>query len=224
MRTLWTKIGLGALGVFLVGMLLVTVVEDAKSTMKDALTRVVSRPFQVATADLQADIPFVLDGQRLGTVSHMSIKRPADQDLARFTFTVALDSDADLSQLKACQLVPVGGDDFEFDDGFRCAAKGESGWQEVGSIVFQPSGIERPVLAGSKVVAQLHKGDKFSADADFTGPIRVKAKSDGGELLNMKADSNGAFLLVNGKDGRAVVRMQADKNGFSLTVDTTGAH
>ena len=46
MRTLWTKIGLGALGVFLVGMLLVTVVEDAKSTMKAALTRV-TRPLHV---------------------------------------------------------------------------------------------------------------------------------------------------------------------------------
>ena len=99
--------------------------------------------------------------------------------------------------------MPVGGDDFEFEDGFRCAAKGESGWQEVGSIVFQPSGLERPVLAGSKVVAQLHKGDPFSADADFTGPVRVSAKSDKGELLHLKADSNGAFLLVNGKDGRA---------------------
>jgi hypothetical protein len=206
MRTLWTKIGLGALGVFLVGMLLVTVVEDAKSTMKAALTRV-TRPLHVATAELQADIPFVLEGQRLGTVNHMSIRRPADQDLAHFTFTVALDSDADLSQ-----------------DGFRCAAKGETGWQEVGSIVFQPSGLERPVLAGSKVVAQLRKGDRFSADADFTGPVRVSAKSDKGELLHLKADSNGAFLLVNGKDGRAVVRLQADKSGFSLTVDTTGAH
>jgi hypothetical protein len=223
MRTLWTKIGLGALGVFLVGMLLLTVVEDAKSTMKEALTRV-TRPLHVATADLQADIPFVLAGQRRGTVNHMSIRRPADQDLAHFTFTVALDSDADLSQLKECQLVPVGGDDFEFEEGFRCAAKGESGWQEVGSIVFQPSGLERPVLAGSKVVAQLQKGDRFSADADFTGPVRVSAKSDKGELLHLKADSNGAFLLVNGKDGRAVVRLQADKNGFSLTVDTTGAH
>ena len=76
MRTLWTKIGLGALGVFLVGMLLVTVVEDAKSTMKAALTRV-TRPLHVATAELQADIPFVLEGQRLGTVNHMSIRRPA---------------------------------------------------------------------------------------------------------------------------------------------------
>ena len=77
MRTLWTKIGLGALGVFLVGMLLVTVVEDAKSTMKAALTRV-TRPLHVATAELQADIPFVREGQRLGTVNHMSIRRPAD--------------------------------------------------------------------------------------------------------------------------------------------------
>jgi len=68
MRTLWTKIGLGALGVFLVGMLLLTVVEDAKSTMKEALTRV-TRPLHVATADLQADIPFVLAGQRRGTVN-----------------------------------------------------------------------------------------------------------------------------------------------------------
>jgi hypothetical protein len=61
--------------------------------MKAALIRV-TRPLHVATAELQADIPFVLDGQRLGTVNHMSIRRPADQDLAHFTFTVALDSDA----------------------------------------------------------------------------------------------------------------------------------
>jgi hypothetical protein len=96
MRTLWTKIGLGALGVFLVGMLLLTVVEDAKSTVKQALTRAIHHH---GSAQLQADIPFVLDGQRLGSVNHMAIRRSADHDLARFTFTVALDSEADLSVL-----------------------------------------------------------------------------------------------------------------------------
>jgi hypothetical protein len=222
MRTLWTKIGLGALGVFLVGMLLLTVVEDAKSTVKQALTRAIHH--HGASAQLQADIPFVLDGQRLGTVNHMTVRRSADHDLARFTFTVALDSDADLSVLTGCHLVPVGEDDFDIEDGFRCAAKGESGWEEVGSVVFEPSGLERPILAGSKVVAELHKGEPFSADADFTGPVRVSAKGDRGELVHLKADSNGAFLLVNGKEGRAVLRLKADKSGFSLTVDTTAAH
>ena len=46
MRSLWGKIGLGAIGVFVVGMLLLTVARQAKSAVKSAL--------QTAFADTSA--------------------------------------------------------------------------------------------------------------------------------------------------------------------------
>ena len=222
MRTLWTKIGLGALGVFLVGMLLLTVVDDAKSTVRGAFSRL--QDLHHSTSDLQADIPFILSGHRLGTVNHMSIRRGAAHDMARFTLTVALDPGADRSSLADCNLVPVDGDHFDIERGFRCASSSEEGWADIGSVIFESTGVERPILAAGSVEAQLHKGHAFSADADMKGPFTLTASGDRGELVHLKADSTGAILRVNDKNGRAVVRLQADRNGLSLVVDSAAAH
>jgi len=218
MRNLWTKIGLGALGVFLVGMMLVTLGRQAKAAASDAITTALHSSAFSSVASAASDIPFRLNGERLGTVRHASIRRDARGALPVVDLAVEL-ADADAArQLRGCVLVPEQQRDFDFDRGFACVEGPASDLVDVGRARFSPGDLDCPIMVQPRVATDLRHGDAFVADADLGGAVRINAQGEGGELFRLLADRRGADIKVNDRLGRALLRLFADSTGATLRV------
>lgn len=247
MRTLWGKIGLGALGIFVAGMLLVTVVRDASSAARAAvLSALGAGATKIAQATTVSDMPFRLAGDQLGHIRRVVVQRESRGSLPDVQLEVELSDSRYLSRVADCNLVPDGKDDFDFEQGFRCESESAEAYLPVGSVTFHPGHLSRPVMVQQRLESDLRHGDAFRATADIGGEVRVTASGKDGELVRVRADSSGANIRVNDamgralvrlladstgaslrirdKDGRALVRMDAGQGGFILTVDTAAAH
>jgi hypothetical protein len=206
--------------------------------------QLVSQGGPTAVSPRLVNLPFILDGERLGSVRKLSAARMASDQVPALDLTVDLESSDD-GRLVHCDLVPRKRGEFDFDSGFRCARPGEGPWIPLGSVRFEPDGLRRPLEASKAAAEELARGDPFEVRADLGSSVRVKARGDSGGLvqvlandngaaikvndavgrvlLRLLADSNGASLRVRGRDGRDLVRMEAGEGGFSLVVDTSGA-
>lgn len=248
MRSLWAKIGFGAAGVFLVGMLLITVAREAKSAATDAVRGAVqSQLRQVASTVAPAELPFRLAGATIGTVRHLTIRRSARGEAPHADLEVELTDAHTLGDLARCDLVPVESrDDLQFEKGFVCAGTMHEKLVEVGQAHFEPGGMNRPILVSARALADLKDGDAFNVDVTPGGETRVEAAGDSGGVVRVLASDKGAHIRVNDAMGRALVRLFADSNGaalhirdeqgreivsldasnghFSLNVDTSGVH
>lgn len=283
MRHLWTRIGLGALGVFAVGMLLLTLFQNARESARSALLSFIGAQDASATTPVEApvaataataevatvsgklatmaarlasmhagharaghDFAFRLDGDRIGSIQHLTIRRARRGDLPDVSLLVLLRDRADADRLEHCDLIPVDGDDVAGDEGFTCAEAGDEGLTTIGSARIEPLGVSRPIRLTEREAGKMRQGDPFEVNADAGGEVRVSARGDGGQgvrvfadstgasikvddalgraIFRLLADSTGASMRVRGKDGRDLVRMDASSGGFSLTVDTAATH
>jgi hypothetical protein len=246
MRSLWGKIGLGAIGVFVVGMLLLTAARQAKSAVKSALATAFANTLEgAARADAPREMPFRLEGEQLGMIRRLAIARPSQGAIPDVNLEVELADPASSKALAHCDLVPNGNSDFSFERGFRCGARGARGLITVGEAVFVPGDLTRRVRVEKQMEADLRRGDPFEATVEMGGDVRVVARGGDGSMVRVQADSNGATIRVNdamgrailrlladstgasfrvrGKDGRDVVRMEAGQGGFTLSVDTSAS-
>ena len=244
MRSLWARIGLGAVGVFVVGMLILTVARQAKSAVKSALETAFDNTLHgAARASAPSKMPFRLEGEQLGMIRRLAIARQSPGDIPDVNLEVELTDAASLRALAHCDLVPDGNSDFSFEQGFRCGARGARGLITVGEALFVPGDLTRPVKVEQQMEAGLRQGDPFEATAQMGGDVRIVARGGDGAVVRVQADSNGALIRVNdamgrailrlladstgasfrvrGKDGRDVVRMEAGEGGFTLSVDTS---
>lgn len=283
MRSLWTRIGLGAFGIFAVGMLLLTLFHNARDSARSALLSWVGAQDASATEQPEApaapaapavelaaassrlasmaaklaslhagharaghDFAFRLDGDWIGNIQHLSVRRAHRGDLPEVTLLVLLRDRVESSRLEDCDLLPINGDDVAGDQGFTCAEDGMTGLTTIGSARIEPLGITRPIRVTQRALAKMREGDPFEVNADAGGQVRVSARGDQGQgvrvfadsagasikiddalgraIFRLLADSTGASMRVRGKDGRDVVRMEAANGSFSLTVDTAAAH
>jgi hypothetical protein len=244
MRSLWSKIGLGALGVFAVGMLLITLGRQAKAATQEAIASAVHHAaMRTGESAARADMGFVLNGNRIGRVQRVQVSRAENGGLPDLHATVVLTDPAAERALADCQLEPEGGKQMDIERGFRCAL-GEGDRVVLGEVRFEPAGFSRRVVVTHEAEAELRQGEPFSMTADLGGKVQIEATGDEGKLVRLLAnarganiqvndefgrnlvrllaDSTGAMLRVRDEHGRDVVKMQADKHGFSLTVDTAG--
>jgi hypothetical protein len=244
MRSLWIKIGFGAFGVFLVGMMIVTLGRQARTAAAEAISTALQSNAFSSVASAAADIPFRLSGERLGTVHHVDIRRTEPGALPDVKLDVELSDPASRNRLASCTLVPGRQQQFDFDSGFRCAEGMTGDLVPVGSVRFSPGRLERPIMVAPAMATDLRQGDPFEATADLAGEVRINARGNGGELvrllanqhgadikvndelghalLRLFADSTGASIRVRDQHGREVVNLQASKAGLSITVDTAG--
>jgi len=241
---MWTKIGFGAVGVFLLGMFLITGFRRSKEAVVQAVSASLA-PALLSAASYATnghpDLPFRLDGDRLGTVTRMQIERADHNRLMSVKLVVQLDAGADAADVAACDLLPLNESDLDFDRGFRCGGTGVTGLAQIGEVRFEPAGFTRPVKVRRAQLDKLSQGDPFKADIDLThgvqldargrdkGSVRVRADSTGavmrvsdghgGDLVRITADSNQAFIQIRDKNGKEVFRLRADKSGMSLAAD-----
>jgi hypothetical protein len=175
MRNYWLRILLGALGIFVVGLIGVSIVRGAHRKIHSMVEG--SGPITIPLGL----IPFVLAGERLGNLDHVTLHRESPSRVSDVELGVDL-SDSLLAQgLSGCRLAA----NFEGDstdkgvnirvnrdhnNAFRCVA-GDStppDLIEFGVVIFQPGDVEVPLLLPAEVVRELQSLD-FGNDSARAG-------------------------------------------------------
>jgi len=199
MKWFWAKIGLGALGVFLVGyagwVAVRRGVERGHAIFNTSETINIPLAF----------IPFTLDGRELGTFQRVRLFREAPRVVSRVSARIRLADGADLGSLSGCRLTAANREDFDLKEGFLCLRDSLAGVDlvEFGHILFVgQDGFETtlPLLLDSAIVSGLRThGDGVEATVDrlqteaeaareeanrIRGRIRVQVDSAGKRIEN----------------------------------------
>jgi hypothetical protein len=175
MRNYWLRILLGALGIFAVGLIGVSIVRGAHRKIHRVVEG--SGPITIPLGL----IPFVLAGERLGNLDHVTLHRESPSHVSAVELEVDL-SDSLLAQgLSGCRLAA----NFEGDstdkgvnirvnrdhnNAFRCVAEDSTPPDliEYGVVIFQPGDVEVPLLLPAEVVTELQSLD-FGNDSARAG-------------------------------------------------------
>lgn len=190
MRNYWLRIVLGALGIFAIGMIGVSFVRGAHRKIHNVIES--SGPITIPLGL----IPFVLAGERLGNLDHVTLHRESPSRVSAIELEVDL-SDSLLAQgLSGCRLAA----NFEGDSGnhgvnirvnrnhnnaFQCVAEDSAppSLIEYGVAIFQPGDVEVPLLLPADVVTELQTLD-FGDDSTSAG-----ASDSSPEIAVPNADS-----------------------------------
>ncbi|HTS89800.1 MAG TPA: hypothetical protein VMG41_15005 [Gemmatimonadales bacterium] len=233
MRSLWTRIGLGALAVFAVGMMAFTMVGEVRQGVRNAVQSVITSSlstmgggrFTGGTESLASwpnqsgvSLPFVLDGKRLGSIRHLSVHRARRGELPDMTLLVATEPGASLSLPAECQIHPADVTRADLEHGFSCGGEMNGDLVPVGQVWFEPAHLNRPFLLPRSAVEDIGHGGPFRATADLGAHVNVSAQGDKGEGVRVDAGEGKATIQVNDSLGRALVRLLADSTGALLRV------
>jgi hypothetical protein len=196
MRNYWLRIVLGAIVIFTVGMVGVTIARHGVGRVRNVVegTGPISLPI--------AFIPFKLDGQKLGTVSKIVVQRDAPKQIASVELQIKLLDSTVARGLEGCRLaanldkehpqrdthVEIG----PLSNGvFTCLHPNDSTaeFQEFGRAVFQPGGVSVPLLLPKDIADDLQQGN-FGSGPDDSVSDQAEAKADSAaEVAEHQADS-----------------------------------
>ncbi|HEX3233832.1 MAG TPA: hypothetical protein VHR41_06520 [Gemmatimonadales bacterium] len=172
MRNYWIRIALGALGIFAVGMIGVTLARRGMAKVSDVVagTGPISIPLAI--------IPFQLNGNKLGNLQRLVLYRETPKKVSSVQLEVKLTDSLLARGLEGCRLAANLDSENRHGPGihvrtgsgnkgtFWCSKEGaDSGLVEYGHAVFHPGEITVPLLLPQDLVDDLRKGD-FGDDAD----------------------------------------------------------
>lgn len=214
MNRYWIRIALSALGVFVIGMVIVSAGRRGVSKVRQfAMNQTVTLPNDVA--------PFRVDGRRLGTVRQVSFSPRDGESFPRVNLSVAVDSSVDMASLENCVLLARDAEQLQSETGLHCGSPSEqaaSNLVEMGLVTFEPGGEVLQIFVPShRTVAQAPgaRGALVNLRADSAGAFMMIRDKNGRPIFQLNADSAGAFLLVRDSNGKEVVRFHADSLGMS---------
>jgi hypothetical protein len=189
MRNYWFKILLGALGVFAVGMIGVTVVRGGIAKVHSVVEG--DGPITIPLGL----VPFALAGERLGKLDHVTLHRETPTRVSEVELSVNLEDSLFAKGLSGCRLVAnIEGDDKQERgvnirvgrngvdrNAFSCLS-GDSTpaeFVEYGTATFNPGEVEVPLLLPVNLVTELQSLDfgHDSAAGDSLGEINVPTDS-----------------------------------------------
>lgn len=202
MRGYWTRIALGALAIFIVGMVGVSLARRSIGGVRQVAEG--SGPITLPVMF----VPFKLDGHKLGTVNRLVLHRLAPKRLSGVELGVKLSDSVLARGLEGCRLVANldadhGPDGFEVGPGsfssgvFSCLRVGDTTtqFQEFGHAVFQPGDVSVPLLLPKDIVNDLRNGDLGSHDfgSGYEDSVEAAAEAAADEA-DERADSIAAAV------------------------------
>ena len=227
MKAYWLKIALGALGIFVVGMVIMGAGRRGVSKMREALVN--------QSISFGADgAPFRLMGRQIGTLSRVELTPVARDGIPHIQLSVKLDSEASAADFSECALVVSEEGPRPNVDGLRCldSSEAESGrFVEVGQVNLEPSGESLRLFVPESTMdhnnwlrlLQAGRAPRAAAAAPHHPSVQLEADSSkaflmirdehGKPVFQLNADSNGAFIQVRDSNGQEVVRFKADSSG-----------
>lgn len=181
------RIALGALAIFVVGMVGISLVRRSIGGVRAVAegTGPISLPI--------AFVPFKLNGEKLGTVRRVVLHRDAPKRVKSVELAVKLEDSLMAHGLAGCRLAAnldseqpatSRGSEIEVDamiDGvLSCIPSGDttSFFQEFGHVVFQPGDVSIPLLLPSDIVKDLQQGDIGPQDFRQQDEDSAEARAD----------------------------------------------
>jgi hypothetical protein len=198
MRNYWLRIALGALGIFAVGMIGVTLARRGAGRVRTVVAG--SGPISFPLAF----VPFKLEGEKLGSVDRVTLERNAPKQISSVQIEVKLNDSVVAQGLKGCRLAANFDKDPDnrglelhgrpFSKGvFYCLRADTIGFQEYGNAVFQPGNVSVPLFLPHDIVKDLKQGDLGSESADSAREV-AEARADSiAEAVEARADSISAI-------------------------------
>jgi hypothetical protein len=189
MRGYWTRIALGALAIFIVGMVGVSLARRSIGGVRQVAEG--SGPITLPVMF----VPFKLDGQKLGTVNRVVLHRVAPKRLSSVELGIKLSDSVLARGLEGCRLVvnfdaKHNQNGFEVGPGslstgvFSCLHGNDTTtqFQEFGHAVFQPGAVSVPLLLPNDIVDDLRSSDlgsdDFGSESDDPAEAAAEAAAD----------------------------------------------
>ncbi len=215
MRSYWMRIVLGALAVFSIGMVGVTLLRHGRHRVEEVVT---------GTGPLSFPLPFVpfqLDGNRLGRVERMVINRDAPKKVSSVDLEVKLDDSLVAQGLAGCRLAAnLESDSTAGDVNVHVGPKGErafffcatsdSALVPFGTVTLNPGDVTVPLLV-PETLAQTLRSGKWDGGGDSSDVLAEHAESLA-DAAEARADSVTESLDRRG----AVVQLVRSRLGDSL--------
>lgn len=207
MRNYWFKILLGALVIFAVGMLGVTLVRSGIIKVNDVVHG--SGPISIPLAL----IPFEIGGNQLGMLDRVVLERTAPKQISSVRVEIKLEDSLVAQGLSGCKLAAnfdasregAKGVHIRTESGvsgtFRCL-KGEesdSALVEFGKAVLQPGGVTLALLLPKDLVADLQTGNFLSDSSDTSDSLTDAMEALGDSI---EAAQEGKVDSLNERNNR----------------------
>ena len=212
MRNYWLRILLGALGVFAVGMIGVTIVRSGIAKVNSVVEG--DGPITIPLGL----IPFVIGGERLGKLDHVTLHRDSPRRVEGVELTVDL-ADSLLAQgLAGCRLVAnIEGDrreqgvnisvgkGNEHKDAFRClpADSTPADLVEFGVAVLRPGDVEVPLLLPVDLVDELQNLDFGGDPASGVDSLEIPVPDTDSIAAQVERQLDSAMLRRDSAGSRA---------------------
>ncbi len=210
MRTYWLRILLGALAVFAIGMIGVSLARRTKERVTAVVTG--SGPLSIPLPF----VPFELAGNRLGRLERLVVNRDAPKKVSSVDLEVKLDDSLLVQGLAGCRLAAnlesdsskTGDVNFRThrleDRAFFFCAKADTGLVEFGTVKLTPGDVTVPLLVPVSLAEQLRSGNWGDhGSPDSTDAIAERAESLAGRA-EAAADSIAAVEERRADEARAM--------------------
>jgi hypothetical protein len=222
MRSYWFRIIVGALAIFAIGMVGVTMIRRGRDRVTAVVTG--SGPLNIPLAF----VPFQLDGSKLGTVEHLMINREAPKKLSSVHVEVKLEDSLLAQGLAGCRLAAnidsdssSPGGDVDVHVGrlrkhpfFFCAGR-DSALVPFGTVTLNPGDVTVPLLLPHELVDKLRSGE-WARDEDSTSSADLLAER--AESLADESEAR-ADSVEASREGREAARLIRSRIGDSLRVE-----
>jgi hypothetical protein len=195
MKNYWIKIALGALAVFVCGMVVITIVRKARAKITDTIEGTDPIPLPVAF------LPFRLEGTKLGSLDKVVLLRDQPDQVSGVRVVVALTDTVHAEKFHDCLLVVDDVEHINEKSSFRCERGDTTGSQlaQFGYVRFKDSNDSVPLLLPAHSVEELkklrfnlsrHGFSVTSAEDSLADAVesRMDARSDSVDELRDLAD------------------------------------
>ena len=224
MRSYWLRIALGALGVFAVGMLLVTMIRGGRARVEEIAegTGPISIPM--------AFVPLEVGGERMGTLRNLRIFRDSAQNPIRIEVSVQMADSMNLARLGACILQVA--DSSEQPNNLRCLSTADSVGRDLvpfGEIRIRNRTEVFPFYMTRAQVADLQSPDGGTRMAESAAEASSEAEQNQRRLadsIRATMDSASEALrdsadAIRRRGNEAMDSIRSGGAGVRVTVDTS---
>ncbi|MGI8818810.1 MAG: hypothetical protein ACR2HW_06675 [Gemmatimonadales bacterium] len=217
MRNYWVRIALGAAAIFIVGMVGLTLVRRGLGTVHGVVHG--SGPISIPLAF----IPFTLNGDKLGTLQRLTMKREKPDSVTSVELQVKLSDSLLARGLEGCRLaanldsdksdtkgVSVSVNRGQFVHGtFWCATNDStsSDLVEYGQAVFHPGNVTVPLFLSQDMVDELQNLDFDDDSTNVVDEAQVDSIVAAAKLI---ADSVKAAVAVKAVEHRTIDSLRAE--------------
>ena len=194
MRNLWVKIGLGAGGIFAVGMLIVTLGKLGKAKIEDLV-----HSDSDIRIPLMGIIPFTVNDQPLGDIRRLTLLRDAPKHLTGVRVEARLGDSITVDPLKDCAFLTVNDPEhINENTRFTCISD-TAGLSTFGTVEVrhrqgdEPTTLVRTLMLPAEAVRQLQEamGPRITPDAAELARLESM-----GDSLRAMGDSIRAATLI----------------------------